>query len=103
MLLKVPETTPAVKSPPSTPSALQAAPVTVPSTLMPKAARYCVAAGRVSDTLTLVAVALPAAFATATQYSTTAPGIILGLVVPLNGSLITRLVLVAVRAAARTL
>ena len=46
--------------------------------------------------------ALPAALATVMQYSTTAPGIILGLVVPLNGSLITRLVLVAVSAAART-
>ena len=51
--------------------------------------------------VTLAAVALPAALATAMQYSTTAPGISLGLVEPLNGSLITRLVLVAVRLAAR--
>ena len=51
--------------------------------------------------LTLVALALPDALATAMQYSTTAPGIIFGFVVPLKGSLITRFVLVAVRAAAR--
>ncbi len=49
-----------------------------------------------------VAVALPAAFETMMQYSIVAPGIALGLLVPLTGSLISVLVLVTDSAAART-
>ena len=99
---RVAVTTPLLCEPPELPSALQVPPLTVPFTRMPKPATKVVVAGRVSLTLTLVAVALPEAFATAMQYSTVAPGIIRGFVVPLIGSLMIRLVLVTLRAAART-
>jgi hypothetical protein len=48
------------------------------------------------------ATAPPAALLIWTQYSTVAPGIILGLVAPLNGSLITKLSLVTDSEAAST-
>ena len=51
---------------------------------------------------TELAAALPAALATTMQYSIVAPGIALGLVVPLTGSEITELSLLTVSAAART-
>ena len=51
---------------------------------------------------TLLAGAPAAAFDTTMQYSTVAPGIIFGLVVPLSGSETIRLCLVTVRTGAET-
>ena len=79
---------------------LQVLPVTVPFSRMVPALNVSWP-GTGSVIATEVAAALPL-FATAMQYSTTAPGISFGFVVLLNGSEMTRLVLVTASVAVCT-
>ena len=91
----------ALNVPPVVPPA-QVLPLTVALSRMPNAELYVTVEGSGSLSPRPDAVAAPAPLATARQYSTTAPGMALGLVVPLIGSLMIVLNLLTVSAAAAT-